>query len=462
MCSLSEVEKRRNNLNEVVFYGCFSAALSLGGFAICMPFFQSRRDELNCDVLCQGSMTSLRSFLNLIGSVIIGRLSDNLSDRKKCIYLGALASIADFIILGSTFSISGLWWGSVFGSLLQHNFSIMKAIIADCYEEIDRCLENEGATTRTSSAERASSIGKLGMSAGLAFMVGPAVGGYAVKNFNHAIMLGSVCVITSLIFTSRIPRCNPPKKREKEEKEVTSSSQELLNFFNLKAARSPPAIFFMTIRTAMGLAYHIFNTVWNVCLKNRFEFGPSDYGRFFSFIGLVFALSQGFVAGRLVRWFGPKRRIPLILICCLSLGFGRWFVFQTQDLRVVYLLFSFIITALGTMNTIIAVDTSKMASSDEIGGLMGLLDAVQSASGMLGPIIGGVLGQISWGRDNEDFTTNVNATLAAVVGLYVFIFFLVYFGYEKFVVKEEMKREKTTDTAIIDAKETEFPDRKKV
>jgi len=213
-----------------------------------------------------------------------------------------------------------------------------------------------------------------------------------------------------------------------------------MKLLKLKAAKSPAAIFFMLIRTAMGLAYHIFNTVWTVSLKTRFQFGPADYGRFFSFIGLGFALSQGFFAGRLVQFFGPKRRVLLIQFCCIALGVGRWFAFQTNSLSLVYILFALIITALGVMNTIITADTSKIASSDEIGGLLGLLDAVQSGAGMLGPIIGGILGQVTWGK-SENQEANTFAPMVAVVGLYGFIFCLVLYGYDKYVVEEEQRRE---------------------
>lgn len=442
-----ELVRQQENLRKSVIYGSISTALAIGGFAIFMPYLQSRRDELDCGPLCQGSMTSARSLLKLIGSVLMGRLSDGLIGRKMCLYIGSLGSVIDFVILGMTFSIRGLWWSSVFGSLLQHNFGILKAIIADCYEQIDNC-KVDVLLKSTSSAVRASSIGKIGMSVGLAFMIGPLIGGIFVKSFESAILLGMFFLLLSIVFISKIPDDIVKKKKIEHNENLTQSPKTkiLSDFLKIKAARSPSAIFFMVIRTAMGLAFHIFNTVWTVSLKTRFQFGPADYGRFFSFIGLGFALSQGFLAGYLVRLFGPKRRVLLILICSITLGLGRWVAFHTQSLVFVYFTFSFIITALGVMNTIITVDTSKIASSEEVGGLMGLLDAVQNAAGMVGPIIGGVLGNISWGKENED-APNTNAPLLAVVSLYAFIFFLVLLGYDKYVVQEEKRRKALHDTS---------------
>jgi len=321
--------------------------------------------------------------------------------------------------------------------------------MGDCYENIDQHLISVKSSPTSSSAVRASSIGKIGMSSGLAFMVGPMIGGYFVKDFDQSILIALGFIFISVFFIYKIPNHDShAKKKQNDEKEssVKTIGANFFDFMKVKAARSPAAVFLMIVRTLMGLAYYIFNTIWTASLKRRFQFGPSDYGRFFSFIGLGFALSQGFVAGRLVRAFGPKRRTLLISLCCIALGAGRWFAFQTQSIRVVYILFFFIITALGVMNTVISADTSKIASSDEIGGLTGLLDAVQSASGIMGPIIGGMLGQISWGTDIN--STNSFAPLVAVVTIYGIILILVLTGYEKYVINMEIIKKSSKETSI--------------
>ena len=41
-----------------------------------------------------------------------------------------------------------------------------------------------------------------------------------------------------------------------------------------------------------------------MALRERFNFSPKDYGRYYSFIGFGFAISQGFVAKYLVKNFG--------------------------------------------------------------------------------------------------------------------------------------------------------------
>jgi hypothetical protein len=195
----------------------------------------------------------------------------------------------------------------------------------------------------------------------------------------------------------------------------------------------------MAIRICMALAFHVFQTIWSVALKQKFDFGPADWGMFMSFIGLTYALSQGFLAKFLLESLGGNKsnkvRVRMILGCCVSLGVGRYTAYHTESLAVVYFLFAAIVTALGMVNTILTADTSYLASSDEIGSLFGLLASVESVAGMVGPILGGSLAYIH----------PVHAPLLCVVGLYVSVFALVSWGYEDLVLaKRKTDSEKKT------------------
>jgi len=169
----------------------------------------------------------------------------------------------------------------------------------------------------------------------------------------------------------------------------------------------------------MALAFHIFNTIWPASLKARFEFGPSDHARFMSFIGITYAISQGFVAKRIMHVLGSSGKIYLIMMCCAVLGVGRFVAFHTESLMVMHVSFLFIINALGILNTLFTADTGSIAPSNEIGGLFGLLQSSESAAGMLGPFLGGMISHYL-GKD---------APLMAVIAIYTFLFFFVSWGY---------------------------------
>jgi MFS family permease len=104
---------------------CLSLLLLITGASLTFPHLQSRRDELGCDSLCYGSMTSVRSALSLLGTAFIGRLSDRNdsvlalslgrigfvsapSGRRACLYIGTLASLLGFGVAITMDSLTGL------------------------------------------------------------------------------------------------------------------------------------------------------------------------------------------------------------------------------------------------------------------------------------------------------------------------------------------------------------------
>lgn len=60
-------------------------------------------------------------------------------------------------------------------------------------------------------------------------------------------------------------------------------------------------------------------------------------------------------------------------------------------LQIVYVVMAAVIVALGIMNTSISSACSTLADASQIGGLFGILEAVESLAGLVGPAIGGIL-----------------------------------------------------------------------
>jgi hypothetical protein len=432
MCSppVKTAEDEANvRIRRGALFGALSIALLTTASSLTLPHLQSRRDELGCDTMCYGSLTSARSLLAVVGSAVMGRLSDSSGThgRQVCMLVGCVATLASILIAGSNFSVRGLWLSMIPVALLQQNFSILKALLSD--------LHREGGPA---SPPLASSVGMLGMAAGLSFMVGPLLGSTLLKTFEQANALSFIFALASLASTFAIPN---PEPMTETTSSVGGESNVAANFLRVQSARTPGALLFMAIRGCMALSYHVFQTIWSVALKTRFNFGPADYGKFMSFIGLAYALSQGFLAKFLLNKLGGNKydrvRVRIILACCIVLGAGRYLAYQTTKITNVYILFSLIVTALGIVNTIISADTSFLASSDEIGTLFGILASVESCAGVVGPFLGGSISYIH----------PIHAPLACVLGLYALVFALVSWGYERHVLSR--KRQRTDKSKVI-------------
>jgi MFS family permease len=419
---------KQTEQNRGFLYGTLSLALVVTAGSVVMGHYQSKRDDLGCDTMCLGTMTSARSTLTLVGSTMIGKASDSKSldeklrgTRRAFLVFGVVAAALELIVATHANSISALWVSMIPSALFQQNFNVLKALFGEYHE------------TQATAAERAGKVGKLGMAAGLAFMAGPLLGSMLFKTHQQAAVFGLICLAAALLFIAMLPRptnsennndrADTAKPAEKTTKKIFSLLERFVP--DVPAARTPPAIFIMVSRICMALSFHIFQTIWQVALRERFNFGPKDYGRYYAFIGFGFALSQGFVAKTLLKHFGTTDmgRTRLLLACSFILGFGRYLAYQTEKIVVVYVLFGLIITALGVINTIFTADTSKIAKPDQLGGLFGVLGSVESLAGIIGPILSGSLAKIH----------PIHGPLMSVMFLYGMVFTLVFFGYERIV-----------------------------
>ena len=238
--------------------GSLSVFISILGAACTFPFLQSQRDILKCDALCYGSMQSTRSGLSLVGSVVIGRLSDKIG-RSKVLWLGVIASSCSYLILLYGSSITAMWL-SLIPSSLNHNYNVLKALFADYNAE-------------RPEAERTSAMGRLGMAVGISFMLGPALGASLLSDYNQATSLALVLSLVSGGLLFFLP--NPPAKMAKRNghngtsgrRDWSTRLREWFSFLLVPAAQTPGARLLLFMRALMALAFNVFMTIWTVSLK---------------------------------------------------------------------------------------------------------------------------------------------------------------------------------------------------
>jgi hypothetical protein len=216
--------------------------------------------------MCVGTMTSARSTLTLVGLTIIGKASDSKSLDKKLggtrwafLVFGVVAAARLMIIATQADSISALWVSMIPSALFQQNFNVLKALFGEYHD------------TQETAAERAGKVGKLGMAAGLAFMVGPLLGSMLFETYQQAAIFALICLAAALD-----DRANTAKPTDKTTKKALSFLERFVP--DVPAARTPLAIFIMVSRTCMALSFHSFQTIFQVALQERFNFGTKDYG----------------------------------------------------------------------------------------------------------------------------------------------------------------------------------------
>ena len=333
-----------------------------------------------------------------------------------------------------------MWLAMIPSSLLNQNFNVLKALFADYNADI-----------RGSESERASALGRLGMAVGISFMVGPMIGTTLMKTYEIALSSALILTIVAgfLLFLLPVPQIASIPTSESnalltslvEKSKDDNYKDGLLSFFFLPAAQTPGARLLFFMRSMMGLAFNVFMTIWTVSLKTRFAFGAKDHAYFMGWVGLWYALSQGVLAKVFIKMSGEDPTVVLLL-CVAGLGLGRVLAMMTNSIVAVYVIMGGVIVALGVLNTAMASAISRLAPADQTGGLFGVMEAVESSSGLVGPILGGLL-----------FRCGPNVPLATVVAIYGLVFVAVYMFYKDTIVLPT-RGNKTTDSAaaVTDSK----------
>lgn len=395
--------------------GVLSVFLSILGASLTFPFMQAQRDLLQCDALCYGSMQSARSALSLVGSVVVGRMSDQLG-RFPVLWIGITSSLVSYCITFSSQSLTGMWLAMI-PSALNQNWSVLKALFADY-----------NATEGGDEKRRAADVGRLGMAVGISFMVGPILGALALKSYRQAtgiamIFTGLSGVCIFLLPSPSAPSVSTPDsagtgidaKLPVEEKK----ENPFMAFLHLPAAQLPGSRLLLFMRLFMTLAFNVFMTVWTVSLKERFSFGPRDHANFMGWVGLWYALSQGVLAPLFIR----EDPTLLLLGCTVVLSLGRLLSMLTSSLVLVYALMAAVIVALGVLNTAMSSACSRLAQKDQVGGLIGVMEGVESLAGLFGPALGGVL-----------FRLHPSLPIVSVVGIYLSVGLAIFLFYKKTIV----------------------------
>ena len=410
----------RTALQRGTMIGAASLSLVILANSLTLPHQQGRQDELGCDSLCVGSMRSARSALTLVGATLIGKWSDSKAflpfggGRKIFLWLGVSAAGVSIVVANRAASSFDLWM-SLVPCAFQQNGIILRALLGE-YQE---CIPG-GSTP----AERASCAGTMGMSVGLAMMVGPMLG--ASSTSEQATNVAILLLAASATLIGILPTVSASETSMRERKDLSRSA---VSFFELQSMKSPAALFLLTCRVLSTLGYQIYQTVWAVYMKEVLKFGPRDYGYFFTFSGLCYAMSQGFVAKFCLNRFAgrtPRGRVRLLLLSVGVLALMRFVTFQTVNLFALYAMSFLSVTSWGVTSTILSADMFQVVASDELGTFFGLQSAAESAARMAGPVLGGSLAYIH----------PTAAPLLVISALNAAVFIMVSALYDRFVLRQ--------------------------
>ena len=351
--------------------------LDLLGFGIILPQLPFYALKFGASGAWVGVLLAAFSFAQLFGAAVLGRLSDRLG-RRPVMLLSLVGSTLAFIGAGLAQTLPQLIASRALAGLFGGSIATAQAYVADV----------------TQPKERAKYMGLIGASIGMGFVLGPFVGaelsryGFSAASFLAA-GLSLLDLLLALLFLKE-PR--PPTDRTAdttESAEPAAEHRRRRQRIPLFQALSQPVIGRLLLASFVtSFAFVGMEATFALLGKQRFDLGPATMGRFFAAIGIVLAIVQGAVVGRLVNRLG-EQRVALIgaLILAVALIAIPW------SPKLICLGGVMVIMAAGQGLLLPSTSTliSRHTPAAMQGGILGLSQSLSAGARAVGPVIAGAL-----------------------------------------------------------------------
>lgn len=366
--------------------------IDLLGFGIIIPLLPFYAESFGASAFTIGLLGSVFSLMQFLVAPLCGRWSDRIG-RRPIIVGGLLASAVAYVALALADSLALIFLARIVGGIAGGNIPTAQAYIADI----------------TTHENRAKGMGLVGAAFGLGFIIGPALGGVLTR-FGTATPMWCAAGLCFANFLAAVFLL--PESRHGDPDRVSLGRLDLMHRAREHAGLMPLLVVFFLVSTA----FSGFEATFALFTERRFDFNAERIGYVFAFIGLVLAIVNGVLVGRVVRRVGERRLIPfaiaLISISLLLVPFA-------YTVPVLFAVCGILAVGMGFNNPSLTSAVSRLSDPADQGGMLGLAQSLAALGRIVGPAWGGYLFD-RMGTTTPYFSAAAVMTLAlllAVAGL---------------------------------------------
>jgi len=350
--------------------------LNIIELGIALPVLPAIALALGGSAVDVGLLYTLQALGQFVMAPAWGALSDRFGRKPILIGTFVLAAVAE-IATALAPSLLALYLARLFVGLCAGNVATASALIADVTDEEDR----------------SKGMAVVGISFGLGFTIGPAVGA-AVSYFagDHIGILGVgapflaagiLSIFTAIIGAFLIwePELSP-EEREARREQRPSISKILELTFRVELRQMFLLFLLYTV------AASIMEGTFFLFMEAEYGYQEEEVGVIFAALGLLMAFTQGSV-GRVSKRIGDRR---MTIVGGIAVGTGLLAAAYVEPIAGFLALIGLSTIGRAFIHPGILSITSKSGRSDaETGTVMGVLQSCSSLGRIAGPAIGGVL-----------------------------------------------------------------------
>jgi DHA1 family tetracycline resistance protein-like MFS transporter len=300
---------------------------------------------------------------NFFGAPLLGALSDAWG-RRKVLLLGFCGLALNFFATALATSLWMLIAVRLVGGAMQANAAVANAYVADI----------------TAPEGRAKRFGMLGAMFGLGFIIGPAAGGLlgAIDIHLPFFVAGGLSLLNLAYGWWVLPESLSPEKRRPFEWKAANPLKAFTALVRLPGIGKVVGVIACT-----GLAQGVLYNVW--VLYNTFKFGWDTHANGWSLaaVGVVSVIVQGFLLGKLLKHF-PPRRLAVMGLVSSTLAYFLWGA-ASQGWMMYAIIFA---NLLGfTVTASVQSLVSSAADAKTQGQTMGSVSSLNSLTAVIAPVL---------------------------------------------------------------------------
>lgn len=341
--------------------------LDMIGLGIILPVLPNLIHEVTGEPVARaavlgGYLVFVYALMQFIFSPVLGNFSDRFG-RRPILLLSLLGLTLDYLIMGFAPNLLWLFAGRTLAGISGAAVTTAMAYMADI----------------TPAEKRSQRFGLIGAAFGLGFIIGPVIGGelgefsprapfYAAAGLAFAnLLFGFLILPESLTMRNRrrfdIKRANP--------------------FGAIMAFKPYPAVLWLLgCLFLFALAGQAIPSVWNFFTIERFGWTSSQIGRSLAVFGILFALTQGFLIGPVIKKIGDSATVLIGMVIASIAFFGMSYIHTPVGLYGYLIIGAFSGLAPPAINGLM----SRQVPDNAQGELQGAVNAANALTAIIGPV----------------------------------------------------------------------------
>jgi len=267
----------------------FTVLIDLIGFGIVLPILPVYAQRFGAHGIGYGALIFIFSAMQFLATALLGRVSDRIG-RRPILLTTMLINAAGYVLFAFAPSYWWLFVARVISGCASGNISAAQAYVADI----------------TTPAERSRGMGTIGAAFGIGFVLGPMIGGLADHYIGHVApgLIAAGLSIVNFFSASAILQESLAVEHR--------TTRPLFDFGHMVEALARKQLRpLMLVWLLAPFAFSGYTVVLPLHAAKTFAWGAKDLGWLFVVIGVIAALVQGFLFGRIEKRTGARALLIL-------------------------------------------------------------------------------------------------------------------------------------------------------